>query len=79
MSFFVLTYSRKRDRNPDLERFENADAAMKRFIERERALRRTDGDGGVVLLIAEDEETLRRTHTHYFVESVDEVFKALAR
>jgi hypothetical protein len=44
---------------------------MNAFVDAERALRGDDRHG-VVLLVAEDEETLRRTHSHYF-SSVDEL------
>jgi hypothetical protein len=79
MSFSLLTFSRNSDEEPDLELFHDAGEAMDRFTERERELRHADGDRGVVLLIADDEETLRRTHTHYFVDSVAELAKTLTR
>jgi hypothetical protein len=51
---------------PQLERFEDAEVAMERFVDAERKHREKDDGRGVVLLIAEDEETLKATHTHYF-------------
>ncbi|MBV8080465.1 MAG: hypothetical protein JO186_08835 [Actinobacteria bacterium] len=78
MSLFLLTFHRGEREEPILERFDDPDLAMKAFGAAER-LHRERGDGyGVVLLIAEDEEALRRTHTHYF-EGVEEMLGAFSR
>lgn len=68
MSLFLLTYERRNgaSKQPDIERFEDADLAMQRFVEAERFHREHPDGRGVVLLIADDEETLRHTHAHYF-------------
>lgn len=66
MSFFLLTYSRSNGDEPGLERFEDAGTAMERFVAAERRHREQDDGRRVVLLIAEDENTLKATHTHYF-------------
>lgn len=71
MSLFLLTFSRGEGHAPDLQRYEDPQAAMAEFVTRERELRGTNR--GVVLLIADDEATLRRTHSHYF-EGVEELF-----
>ena len=66
VSFFLLTFSRRGDDEPTLETLDNSVDAMEQFVLSER-LHRDQNDGcGVVLLIADDQETLRRTHTHYF-------------
>jgi hypothetical protein len=63
MSFFLLRFTRK-GREPNIERFENSDEALERLFEEER---RTFGtEEGVVLLVADDEASLRETHAHYF-------------
>ena len=64
MSLFLLTFSRRNNGPPLVERYEDTAEAMDRYVARERELRGTDR--GVVLLIAEDEDTLRRTHGHYW-------------
>lgn len=76
MSFFLVTFSRRDGANPFLERFEDADEAMSRFVAAEHTHREQRDGKGVVLLIADDEETLRRTHSHYFV-SPDELLDAV--
>lgn len=70
MSLFLLTFTRGAQVPPELERFEDATEAMERFAEREHELR--GSNRGVVLLIADSEETLRRTHSHYF-STLDEL------
>jgi hypothetical protein len=72
MSYFLLKYKTGEHEDPVLERFEDAELAMQKFIEAERWHRDHDKDHGVVLLVADSVETLRRTHTHYFL-SLDEM------
>jgi protein-disulfide isomerase-like protein with CxxC motif len=67
MSFYLVTFSRGEDANSVVEAFEDAEEAMAQFVAAERAHRERQDGKGVVLLIADDEETLRRTHSHYFV------------
>jgi hypothetical protein len=64
MSLFLLTYSRRTGAQPDIERFEDPRTAWDCFTAREQELR--GSEKAVVLLIAEDEDTLRQTHSHYF-------------
>ena len=66
MAFFLVTFNRKDSLSRQLEAYENPVEAMERFIAAERLHRHNDDGLGVVLLVAEDEATLRRTHTHYF-------------
>jgi len=67
MSFFLLTYTRgASDEEPTIEVFEDAAQAMERFVAAERQHRNSNDSRGVVLLVADDEATLRRTHSHYF-------------
>jgi hypothetical protein len=75
MSFFLLTYSRGNDEESTVESFDDPAEAMERFVAAERHHRAHDNGRGVVLLIADDEETLRRTHSHYF-ESLEEALAA---
>ena len=66
MSYFLITFTRGDGTGPELERFEDGDLAMDRFTAKERQLRAEKSNRGVVLVIADDEATLRRTHSHYF-------------
>ncbi len=67
MSYFLITYSRRGGEDPVLERFEDAAEAATKLLEAEARLR---GDlvHGVVLLYADDEASLRRTHGSYFLD-----------
>ncbi|MES1246056.1 MAG: hypothetical protein ABUS54_00080 [Actinomycetota bacterium] len=67
MSFFLLTFSRRNGSQPEIESFDDAGIAMDRFVAAERLHRDTDDGKGVVLLLADDVDTLRRTHSHYFL------------
>lgn len=66
MSFFLLTVTSRTGVRPDIERFEDGQVAMAAFERAEREIRDSGSDNRVVLLIAKDEDTLRRTHSHYF-------------
>lgn len=75
MSYFLLTYDRHDGREPQIEEFADSAEAMDHFVAAERR-HRTENDGkGVVLLVADDVATLRRTHSHYFM-TTDELFQA---
>lgn len=67
MSYFLLIYNRRKGEQPVLERFEDAHEAAQHLFEAEARLR-DDRDHGVVLLYAEDEASLRRTHGSYFLD-----------
>ncbi len=71
MSHFLVIFDRKRRRDPDVERIEDASEAQERLFEMERVLRH-DPERGVVLLIAEREEDLSKTHGQYF-KAVDDL------
>ena len=71
MSFFLLTFDRRNGRDPRIEEFSDALQAMDRFVAAEREHRRENDGRGVVLLIADDEDTLRRTHSHYFMTTAE--------
>ena len=75
MAFFLITFNRKGSRSPQVEAYENSVEAMERFVAAERLHRDNDDGLGVVLLIAEDEATLRRTHSHYFA-TTDELLRS---
>jgi hypothetical protein len=69
MSLFLLTYSRRSGAQPKIERFEDPRAAWDQFTAREQELR--GSEQAVVLLIAEEEDTLRQTHSHYFTGAAE--------
>lgn len=75
MSLLLLTFTRGASVDPEIERFEDPEEAMREFADRERELR--GSERGVVLLIAEDEATLRKTHSHYF-QTLDELLAQLS-
>lgn len=65
MSHFLVFYSREHSEDPRVERIEDASEAVRRLLEAEHALS-GDRSNGVVMLVADDEDDLRRTHAHYF-------------
>jgi hypothetical protein len=69
MSHFLLIYDRAHRYDPRIERFEDGTEAMRRLLEAERQL---EPGQGAVLLVADDEDDLRLTHSHYFT-SFDEL------
>jgi hypothetical protein len=69
MSLYLLTFHRRKLAEPILADLD-PDEALVRLLEAEDALR--GSDFGVVLLVADDEEALRRTHSQYF-ETFDEL------
>lgn len=71
MSHFIVIFDRLRRADAEVQRFDDPDEAMERLFEIERELR-DDPERGVVLLVAEDEDTVRATHAHYF-KSFDEL------
>ena len=72
MSYFLVIHHRSAPAT--VERLEDPGDAQRRLFELEHELR-DDPDRGVVLLVAEREEDLRRTHAHYFTESLDELME----
>lgn len=71
MSHFLVIYDRHRRIDPTVERVEDAHAAQERLFEVEHELR-GDPDRGVVLLVAQREDDLPKTHGQYF-KSFDEL------
>lgn len=69
MTLFLLKFDRKQ-RTVDVEEVHD-DGVLERLFEAEQLLRDRP-EMEVVLLTAEDESDLRRTHSRYF-ESVDEL------
>jgi hypothetical protein len=76
MSFFLLTFDRTNGREPQIMEFTDSSSAMDEFVAAERRHREVDDGKGVVLLIADDVDTLRRTHAHYFM-TTDELLDAV--
>ncbi len=75
MSYFLVIHHR---RDPArVERVEDPEEAQRRLFELERELR-ADPDRGVVLLVAEREEDLVHTHSHYFKKSGGELMEPVA-
>lgn len=70
MSHFLVIYDRTGRTETHVERVDNPGSAVTRLFEVEGALANTDQ--GVVLLVADSEDDLRRTHAHYF-KSIDEL------
>lgn len=70
MSVFLLTYNR-RTRQADVARIDDRDAAVTQLFEAERRVR-DDPDIEIVMLAAEDEADLRKTHSHYFESALDD-------
>lgn len=73
MSHFLVFYSREHSEDPRVERIEDAAEAVRRLLEAEHALA-GDRAHGVVMLVADDEDDLRRTHAHYFA-SLEELLR----
>lgn len=71
MSLFLLTFHRRKLAPPRLVELV-PDEALARLVEAEEELRGTEY--GAVLLVADDEEALRRTHAQYF-ETFDELLE----
>lgn len=77
MSYFLVIYDRRRQRDPDVEQIADGDEAQKRLFEIEDELRADPDRGrGVVMLLAEREEDLHKTHGQYF-ERVDDLSRAV--
>jgi hypothetical protein len=74
MSHFIVIYDEAHRGEPQVERIEDAEAAARRLVQVERELR-LNTQRRVVMLTADDEATLRRTHSHYFVRSVDDLLE----
>jgi hypothetical protein len=71
MSNFLVFYTRGQSTEPVVERIDDHDEAVQRLLEAERELAGNPARG-VVMLVAEDEDDLRRTHAHYFL-SIEEL------
>jgi hypothetical protein len=71
VSHFIVIYDRRRRHDARVERIEDADEALARLRELESA-GRGDLKSGVVMLVADDEDTIRETHSQYF-RSLDEL------
>jgi hypothetical protein len=71
MSHFLVIFDRTKPGDASVERIDGAHEAQLRLFQVEQELR-DDPDRGVVLLVAEREEDLHRTHGHYF-KSLEEL------
>ena len=74
---FLIEYDRKRGKIVTLQTFSDAEEASAQFarLEKELDLNRAAIEHEVVILEANDEKALRRTHRRYF-ESLEELAKA---
>jgi hypothetical protein len=77
MSHFILLFTRDRRAGTEtiVERIEDSEAALARLFEIETELRDRP-EQGVVMLVAEDEETVRATHSQYF-KSLDQLLEVV--
>ena len=71
MSHFIVIFDRGGRMDAEVLRIDDAREAVRRLFEVETILR-DDAARGVVMLVADDEDTLRATHSHYF-KSFDEL------
>ena len=71
MSHFIVIFDRSFRVDAEVVRIDDPQEAVSRLFEVESSLR-DDKTRGVVMLVAEDEETIRATHSHYF-NSFDEL------
>ena len=76
MSYFILIFHRDRRSQGDtrVERLEDSQEALDRLLEIEGEFD-DQTEMGVVMLVAEDEETIRATHAQYF-KSLEELLDA---
>jgi hypothetical protein len=72
VSYFLVIYDRRKQHEARVERIEDEDAALARLFELEDQLRGSKNGRGVVLLVADDEDEIHRTHSQYF-KSFDEL------
>ena len=68
MSHFLLIYHRAHRDQPTIRKFKDAAEALACLEKEEQTL---DPEHGAVLLFADDEQDLRRTHGHYFTSLDD--------
>jgi hypothetical protein len=67
MSHFVIIFDRRRRVPPKVSAYEDPLEAQERLFEAEAELR-DDPERGVLLLYAENEESLHRTHGSFFLD-----------
>jgi hypothetical protein len=72
MSHFLVFYDRGRQGEPEVKRIEDSNEAVAALLEAEHDLA-GDPERGVVMLVADDIDDLRRTHAHYFASSVEDL------
>ena len=65
MSYFLIIFDRRGSVDPEVIRIEDEDDATTQLFALEDSLG-LDGGRGVVMLGADSEDELRRTHGHYF-------------
>lgn len=65
MSYFLIIFDRRGALDPEVIRIEDERAATEKLFSIEDRLG-LDGTRGVVMLGADSEDELRRTHGHYF-------------
>jgi hypothetical protein len=72
MSHFLVFYDRSRQGAPDVEQIDDPARAVERLLEAEREIA-NDPQRGVVMLVADHLDDLKRTHAHYFVSSIEDL------
>jgi len=71
VSHFIVIFDRSRRADAEVLPIDDAREAVSRLFEVESTLR-GDETRGVVMLVADSEDTIRATHSHYF-NSFDEL------
>lgn len=72
---YLIKFSRSRQELINLTTFDSPQSGVDGMRTAERA--NHDDDVEIVLLSAESEDSLRRTHSRYFVESTSQSFSAV--
>lgn len=72
MSHFLVFYDRSRQGEPDVEQIDDPLRAIERLLVAEGELA-DDPNRGVVMLVADELDDLKRTHAHYFASSIDDL------
>ena len=73
MSHFLVFYSRQPSVETVVQEYADPEDAVRHLLYAERELG-GDPSRGVVMLVADSEEDLRRTHSHYFA-SIEELLR----
>lgn len=73
---FLLVFSYGRGELESLEQFDDSDAAFSAYAKKEAQYRNRLDKFEVVLLGADSEDTIRKTHAHYFVSTAHQTMSS---